>query len=198
MKEGKHMYTIHDYHNEPLTKERIDYLFSKLNKELCKKYRKMPKDFKADLYVVGGACIVTQLRSRDSTTDIDAMWQTGDDMRECINKVGDSEGLGHTWCNCDFKRTKSYTSAIITNSTVYKTYSRLVVRMVKLDLLLAMKLVSFRSHKQTDREDCRNIIKVFRQNGINVNTEYIVNIVKKYYGSIDVISDSAKKFIGLR
>lgn len=189
------MYTIQDYHNEPLTKERIDYLFSKLNKELCKKYRKMPKDFKADLYVVGGACIVTQLRSRDSTTDIDAMWQTGDDMRECINKVGDSEGLGHTWCNCDFKRTKSYTNAIITNSTVYKTYSRLVVRMVKLDLLLAMKLVAFRSHKQTDMLDCMTIINLARSKGKLVNKNTIYPLIHKYYGDIKILSDDAVNFI---
>ena len=190
------MYRIIDSHDVSLTKSDMDNLFHELNKELRKKLRKMPRDFKADLYVVGGACVVATLGSRDSTTDIDAMWTIGAEMRECINAVGDRLNLGHTWCNCDFKRTKSYTNAIIYNSTIYKTFDRLVVRMVNYDLLLAMKLVAFREHKQTDKADCRNIITMFRNKGINVDTKFIVDIVNKYF-SIDDLSDDAKKFIGM-
>lgn len=191
------MYRIIDSHDVSLTKSDMDNLFYELNKELRKKLRKMPRDYKADLYVVGGACVVATLGSRDSTTDIDAMWTIGAEMRECINAVGDKLNLGHTWCNCDFKRTKSYTNAIIYNSTVYKTFDRLVVRMVNYDLLLAMKLVAFREHKQTDKADCRNIITMFRNKGINVDTKFIVDIVNKYF-SINDLSDDAKKFIGMR
>lgn len=191
------MYRIIDSHDVSLTKSDMDNLFYELNKELRKKLRKMPRDYKADLYVVGGACVVATLGSRDSTTDIDAMWTIGAEMRECINAVGDRLNLGHTWCNCDFKRTKSYTNAIIYNSTIYKTFDRLVVRMVNYDLLLAMKLVAFREHKQTDKADCRNIITMFRNKGINVDTKFIVDIVNKYF-SINDLSDDAKKFIGMR
>lgn len=191
------MYTINDCHSTPLTKQDMDTLFYELNKELRKKMRKLPRDYKADLYVVGGACVVATLGTRESTTDIDAMWTIGSDMRDCINIVGDRFNLGHTWCNCDFKKTRSYTDAIVLNSTVYKAFDRLVVRMVNYDLLLAMKLVAFREHKQTDKADCRNIITMFRNNGIDVNTKFIVDIVNKYF-SINDLSDDAKKFIGLR
>lgn len=191
------MYRIIDSHDVSLTKSDMDNLFYELNRELRKKLRKMPRDYKADLYVVGGACVVATLGSRDSTTDIDAMWTIGAEMRECINAVGDRLNLGHTWCNCDFKRTKSYTNAIIYNSTIYKTFDRLVVRMVNYDLLLSMKLVAFREHKQTDKADCRNIITMFRNKGINVDTKFIVDIVNKYF-SINDLSDDAKKFIGMR
>lgn len=118
-------------------------------------------------------------------------------MRDCINAVGDRFDLGHDWCNCDFKRTKSYTNAIIYNSSIYLTFDRLVVRMVNYDLLLAMKLISFREHKITDKQDCRSIIEMYKRDGYNVTTEFICNIVNKYF-NINDLSDDAKKFIGLR
>lgn len=191
------MYRFVDSHDKRLTKLDMDNLFWELNKELRKKLRKMPADYKVDLYVVGGACIVATLGSRDATTDIDAMWTIGSEMRDCINKVGDKLSLGHDWCNCDFKRTKSYTNGIVYNSSVYKSFDRLIVRMVNYDLLLAMKLIAFREHKKTDIEDCRSIINFYKKQGYNVDTEFIVNIINKYF-SINDLSTEAKNFIGLR
>lgn len=83
------MYRIVDEHNVELDKNKIDSLFIELNKALRKKMKKQPRGFKATLYVVGGACVVAKLQYRLSTTDIDAMWDVGDTMRECINEVGD-------------------------------------------------------------------------------------------------------------
>lgn len=117
-------------------------------------------------------------------------------MRDCINAVGDRLGLGHTWCNCDFKHTKSYTDAIFYHSHLYKSFDRLVVRMVDLDLLLAMKLIAFREHKRSDLHDCRSIISIMKQGGSDVSTEFICDIVNKYF-SVDDLSSEAKKFIGL-
>lgn len=106
-------------------------------------------------------------------------------------------GLGHDWCNCDFKRTKSYTNAIVTNSSLYREFDRLIVRMVNLDLLLAMKLVAFREHKQSDLTDCMNIIRTLAMHGEKVDSNYMVGIVIKYYGRVDILSNGAKAFIGL-
>ena len=191
------MYTIKDNHNNVLTKTEIDNLFFTLNKALRKKLRKQPQGFKADLYVVGGACIVAFLQGREGTTDIDAMWRIGDTMRDCINSVGDDFRLGHTWCNCDFKRTKSYTDAIIYNSWIYREYDRLIVRMVNLDLLLAMKIVAFRDRKN-DVFDCNAIIRYLQSQNITVNVNIISSWVVKYYGSLDVLSQGAKKYMHLR
>lgn len=188
---------IVDSHNKSLNKDDIDNLFYELNKSLRKRLRKQPRDYKVELYVVGGACVVSVLGTRESTTDIDAMWTIGSEMRDCINEVGDNLGLGHSWCNCDFKRTKSYTNAIVYNSFVYKSFDRLVVRMVNLDLLLAMKLIAFREHKKTDMLDCISIISVFKEKGYIVNTDFICSIVNKYFSTEDLSNDS-KKFIGLR
>lgn len=191
------MNNIIDSHNTQLSKEKMDFLFYELNKELRKKMRKLPQGHTVDLYVVGGACVVASLGTRESTTDIDAMWNIGSDMRECINAVGDRNNLGHDWCNCDFKRTKSYTDAIIYNSSIYKVYDRLIVRMVNIDLLLAMKLIAFREHKQTDRLDCISIVNILKSQGNVVDTKFIVDVVNKYF-SIDDLSSDAKLFIGLR
>lgn len=191
------MYTIKDNHNTPLDKEMMDNLFYELNKELRKKLKKMPRGYKAELYVVGGACVVSTLGTRNSTVDVDAVWNIGSEMRDCINKVADNNNLSHSWCNCDFKKTKSYTNAIMVNSWVYKSFDRLDVRMVNIDLLLAMKLIAFREYKITDRYDCINIINEMRNRGLNPDTEFVCNIVKKYF-SLDLLSESAKKFIGLR
>lgn len=71
--------------------------------------------------------MITRLGTRNSTQDIDAVWSIGSEMREAINMVGNKLGLGHTWCNCDFKMTKSYTQKILTDSDLYKEMDRLRV-----------------------------------------------------------------------
>lgn len=181
-----------------LDKSAIDSIYYELNKELRKKFRGMPRDYRADLYVVGGANIVTSLHTRQATLDIDAMWTIGSDMRDCINKVSDRLGLSHEVINCNFKTTKSYTNAIITNSSVYKVYDRLVVRNVNPDLLLCMKLVAFRSAKVQDMLDANDIIVKLKNLGYTVTTEAICQSIIKYYGSLDVLSKEARLFIGLR
>lgn len=181
-----------------LDKSAIDSIYYELNKELRKKFRGMPRDYRADLYVVGGANIVTSLHTRQATLDIDAIWTIGSDMRDCINKVSDRLGLSHEVINCNFKTTKSYTNAIITNSSVYKVFDRLVVRNVNPDLLLCMKLVAFRAAKVQDTLDANDIIVRLRNLGYTVTTETICQSVIKYYGSLDVLSKEAKLFIGLR
>lgn len=181
-----------------LDKSAIDSIYYELNKELRKKFRGMPRDYRADLYVVGGANIVTSLHTRQATLDIDAMWTIGSDMRDCINKVSDRLGLSHEVINCNFKTTKSYTNAIITNSSVYKVYDRLVVRNVNPDLLLCMKLVAFRPAKVQDTLDANDIIVRLKNLGYTVTTETICQSIIKYYGSLDVLSKEARLFIGLR
>lgn len=189
------METVKDYEHDTLTKEVVERLFKLLNKELCRKYRGLPMWFKEELYVAGGVCIMLMLGSRDSTFDIDAVWKTGDSMRECIEKVGDANGIGHNWCNSDFRKTKSYTDAIFTNSAVYKEYKRLVIRLVKPELMLAMKLVAFCEHKQTDKDDCIALIEKLKSEGISIDSEYMLGLIRKYYGSTDILSSNAVEYI---
>lgn len=61
------MERIVDEHLKTSNKNDLDNLYYELNKELRKRLRKTPRDYKVDLYVVGGACIVSSLQSRDIT-----------------------------------------------------------------------------------------------------------------------------------
>lgn len=93
--------------------------------------------------------------------------------------------------------TKSYTNAIVYNSCVYKEYDRLVVRMVNLDLLLAMKLMSFRTDRKSDLADIKSIISRLRSNGMDVGKEYMQSLILKYYDSFDGLTFEAKEFLGM-
>lgn len=190
------MQRIDDCHNVSLNEAKINDLFWDLNKELRKKLRKqVPKDFKIDLYVVGGACIVVTLHSRESTMDIDALWQKSGVIQDAINAVGDSNGLGHTWCNDNFRMTASYTDKIILYSRLHKEFDRLRVYIAKPELLLAMKLVSFRVTKPQDIEDAKELVKYLRNNGTDITPAYLYGLVTKFYGDCDRLSDVSRLFI---
>lgn len=190
------MQRIDDCHSVSLNEGKINDLFWDLNKELRKRLRKqVPKDFKVDLYVVGGACIVVTLHSRESTMDIDALWQKSGVVQDAINAVGDSNGLGHTWCNSDFKRTTNYTDKVLLYSRLYREMDRLRVYMVRPELLLAMKLVSFRVTKPQDIEDAKELVKYLRNKGTSVTSAYLYGLVTKFYGDCDRLSDVSRLFI---
>lgn len=190
------MQRIDDCHSVSLNEGKINDLFWDLNKELRKRLKKqVPKDFKIDLYVVGGACIVVTLHSRESTMDIDALWQKSGVVQDAINAVGDSNGLGHTWCNDNFRMTASYTDRIILCSSLYKEFDRLRVYMVRPELLLAMKLVSFRVTKPQDIEDAKELVQFLRNKGTDVTPAYLYGLVTKFYGDCDRLSDVSRLFI---
>lgn len=190
------MQRIDDCHSVSLNEGKINDLFWDLNKELRKRLKKqVPKDFKIDLYVVGGACIVVTLHSRESTMDIDALWQKSGVVQDAINAVGDSNGLGHTWCNDNFRMTASYTDRIILCSSLYKEFDRLRIYMVRPELLLAMKLVSFRVTKPQDIEDAKELVQYLRNKGTDVTPAYLYGLVTKFYGDCDRLSDVSRLFI---
>lgn len=190
------MQRIDDCHSVSLNEGKINDLFWDLNKELRKRLRKqVPKDFKIDLYVVGGACIVVTLHSRESTMDIDALWQKSGVVQDAINAVGDSNGLGHTWCNDNFRMTASYTDKIILYSSLYKEFDRLRIYMVRPELLLAMKLISFRVTKPQDIEDAKELVQYLRNKGTDVTSAYLYGLVTKFYGNCDRLSDVSRLFI---
>lgn len=190
------MQRIDDCHSVSLNEGKINDLFWDLNKELRKRLKKqVPKDFKIDLYVVGGACIVVTLHSRESTMDIDALWQKSGVVQDAINAVGDSNGLGHTWCNDNFRMTASYTDRIILCSSLYKEFDRLRIYMVRPELLLAMKLISFRVTKPQDIEDAKELVQYLRNKGTDVTPAYLYGLVTKFYGDCDRLSDVSRLFI---
>ena len=175
-----------------MNKQQLDNLLWQLNKELRKKMRKVPYGYKVNMYIVGGASVIARYSYRTSTQDVDAIWDVGSEMREAINAVAQQNGLPNDWCNCNFKRTKSYTPKILTNSTLYKDFDRLRVWLVNQDLLLCMKLVAFRVQKIVDRQDAAHLLSILKSN--NVTYDKVVSLAESYYGS-NSLTESAKLFI---
>lgn len=154
--------------------------------------RKVPYGYKVNMYIVGGASIIARYDYRDSTVDVDAIWDIGSEMREAINKVAENNGLPNDWCNCNFKRTKSYTPKILTNSTIYRDFDRLRVWLVNQDLLLCMKLVAFRVSKATDIIDINNLLSVLKEN--HISSSSVINLVESYYGK-NALSNEATLYV---
>ena len=126
-----------------MNREQLDNLLWQLNKELRKKMRKAPYEYKVNMYIVGGASVIARYSYRASTQDVDAIWDVGSEMREAINVVAQKNNLPKDWCNCNFKRTKSYTNKILTNSTMYKDFDRLKVWLVKSRLAFVYEISGF-------------------------------------------------------
>lgn len=176
-----------------MDRQQLDSLLWQLNRELRKRMRKVPYGYKVNMYIVGGASVIARYSYRASTQDVDAIWDVGSEMREAINAVAQQNGLPKDWCNCNFKRTKSYTPKILTNSTVYKDFDRLKVWLVNPDLLLCMKLVAFRANKITDLVDINNMLRVLKSSGVPANV--VFDLVVKYYDSMDVLSREAIEYV---
>lgn len=176
-----------------MNKQELDNLLWQLNKELRKRMRKVPYGYKVNMYIVGGASVIARYSYRTSTQDVDAIWDVGSEMREAINAVAQKNSLPNDWCNCNFKRTKSYTPKILTNSTLYKDFDRLKVWVVNPDLLLCMKLVAFRTTKITDLMDINNMLEVLKSKNVRANS--VFNLVRSYYESTDILSKEAMKYV---
>lgn len=175
-----------------MNKQELDNLLWQLNKELRKKMRKVLYGYKVNMYIVGGASVIARYSYRTSTQDVDAIWDVGSEMREAINAVAQKNSLPNDWCNCNFKRTKSYTPKILTNSTLYKDFDRLKVWVVNPDLLLCMKLVAFRDQKIVDRQDAAYLLSILKSS--NVTYDRIISLVESYYND-NVLSEDARLFI---
>ena len=130
-----------------LTKTEIDNIFFDIAKELKKKLKR--KKFSYELIIVGGASILLNYTFRLSTMDIDCIDVNDGLMNEIINDVGEKHHLPAGWINTDFLRTSSYTPNLIQYSSFYKSYinDTLIVRTIKDEYLIAMKIVSARKYK---------------------------------------------------
>ncbi len=76
-----------------LTREDIHELFTLLNAELAK------VDTLGELYLVGGAVMCLALNARESTADVDALFEPTKTMREAAARVGAAAGVGDKWLN---------------------------------------------------------------------------------------------------
>lgn len=178
----------------------IDVPFTKANlefylKELAKEYRKRGRGTQAEIILVGGASVLINYGFRMVSYDIDADYNAPSIMKEAINAVGDKFGLPNGWVNADFKKTTSYSPKIIQYSEYYKTFSSvLMVRTVRAEYLVAMKLVSGRQYKK-DLSDIAGIILEQQKAGKPLSYEMIDNAVCNLYGGWQDVPDYAKEIL---
>ena len=173
-----------------LSKEEIDNIFFDIAKELKKKLK--GRKFSYELIIVGGASILLNYSFRNSTIDIDCVDVNDMLMNEIINTVGDKYKLPPGWINTDFLKTNSYSPKLVQYSSFYKSYLNdvLVVRTVKDEYLIAMKMVSARKYKN-DYSDIFDIIKEKPQ----LSLDNIMEAAKNLYGESVIFDQDMLTFI---
>ena len=174
------------------TKDNIDFYF----KELAKIYRKkVGKNMRAELILVGGASVLVNYGFRNMTTDVDAVYQTTAAMKDAINSVRDKFGLPNGWINSDFMRTNSYSDKLRQFSVYYKTYSNVVtIRTVAAEYLIAMKLRSGRQYK-SDLSDVLGILTEHARRNTFISLNQIMSAVIDLYGAWDELPETSRNFI---
>ena len=173
-----------------LSKEKMDILFKEIAKELKKKLK--GKKFSYELIVVGGASILLNYSFRMSTIDIDCLDLNDALMNEIVNEVGNKYQLPNGWINTDFIKTNSFTPKLIQFSSYYKSFSNdaLIVRTIKDEYLIAMKMVAARKYKH----DYSDIYGILNENH-SINYEMIVKAIVNLYGGLDVVSGETLAFV---
>lgn len=175
----------------PFTKANLEYYL----KELAKEYKKRGKGTPAEMILVGGASVLINYDFRMASYDIDADYNAPSVMKEAINATGDKFGLPNGWVNADFKKTASYSPKIVQYSEYYKTFSGvLMVRTVRAEYLVAMKLVSGRQYKK-DLSDIAGIVLEQKKAEKPLTYEMIDKAVCNLYGGWQDISDYAKEVL---
>lgn len=173
-----------------LSKEQLDIIFKEIAKELKKKLK--GKKFSYELIVVGGASILLNYSFRMSTVDIDCLDLNDALMNEIVNEISSKYQLPNDWINTDFIKTSSYTPKLIQYSSFYKSYSNntLIVRTVKDEYLIAMKMVAARKYKH----DYSDIYGILNENQF-LTYDNIIKAITDLYGGLNVISNDTLDFV---
>ena len=175
----------------PFTKDNLEYYL----KELAKEYKKRSGGVPAEMILVGGASVLINYEFRVASYDIDADYDAPSVMKEAINAVGDKFGLPNGWINADFKKTASYSPKIVQYSEYYKMFSGvLMIRTVRAEYLVAMKLVSGRQYKK-DLSDIAGIVLEQKKAQKPLNYEMIDKAVCNLYGDWKKVSEYSRNVL---
>ena len=134
------------------------------------------------LYLTGGGTMMLSIGVRRTTTDIDVVFrENAQYIHDCAIAVSENLGIERGWCNDLVTMSNSYTPAVIANSSLYKSYGCLDVYTVNADLLLCMKLISFRIK---DMQDIEYLIEYLEKEGIIVSIDLLNKWFKEYYEDV--------------
>ena len=177
------------------SKESIDIYLKKLSRT----YKKLSAGrMPAEIILVGGSAIAVNYSFRQSSTDIDAIIQAPDVMRDAICRIRDEEDLPGNWINSDFTKTVSFSPMLRLYSKHYRTFSNVVeIRTVAGAFLIAMKMRSGRIYKH-DLSDIIGILIEENENRENpINITEIRDACEKLYGETgyDTMPAASRKLI---
>jgi hypothetical protein len=149
-----------------LKKDDILRYFDEINKHLAS------TNERGEILIAGGAALTLVFDARDSTYDIDAIFEPKEDMRQIIKAVARANSLDDDWLN---DAVKGFMTDKMNFST-FLEYSHLTVSSLDAESLLAMKLVSARPAPAKDMQDSIFLIKIL---GIS-SEEQLYEIIEKY------------------
>ena len=145
-------------YQKEFSKESIDIYLKKLSKV----YKKLSAGrMPAEIILVGGSAIAVNYSFRQSSTDIDAIIQAPDVMRDAIFRIRDEENLPNDWINSDFTKTASFSPMLRLYSKHYRTFSNIVeIRTITGALLIAMTFLTSSESllRKTKREKVQSIL----------------------------------------
>lgn len=124
-----------------------------------------------EILIVGGAAMALSYDSRDSTYDIDAMFEPKGEMRNIIDDIAKHHNLNSDWLN---DGVKGFMTSNMTG-TNFLEMSNLTVKCLDAECLLAMKLTSAREFSK-DMEDSIYLMSVLDIQ----KEEELFDIIDKY------------------
>lgn len=129
----------------------IRRLFELLNEEL--RHSKT----RGELYLVGGAVMCLAYNARESTADVDALFQPTAQVREAAARVAAKSGFPADWLNDGVKRYLSENA----DFALYLELDHLKVSMARPEYLLAMKCLAMRIGAEFhDLDDVRLLLRL--------------------------------------
>jgi hypothetical protein len=152
-----------------LTKADIRRLFDLLDAELA------ARGVDGELYLVGGAVMCLALDARDSTRDVDALFQPTRVIREAAVRVASKAGAPETWLN---DAVKGYLSPR-GDFDRFLDLPHLKVFVARPEYLLAMKCASMRLGEEFhDLDDVRYLLRYLDI----AKVDDALVIVERYFG----------------
>lgn len=168
-------------------------------KKLSKIYKKLSAGrMPAEIILVGGSAIAVNYAFRQSSTDIDAIIQAPEVMRDAICRIRDEENLPGNWINSDFTKTASFSPMLRLYSKHYKTFSNIVeIRTMTGAFLIAMKMRSGRIYKHDLSDIIGILIEENEKRESPISITEIRDACEKLYGEAgyDTMPVASKKLI---
>jgi hypothetical protein len=151
-----------------LSKREIERLFHLLDEELRARH------VEGELYLVGGAVMCLAFAARESTRDVDGVFQPSRQVREAATRVARRAGVPESWLNDAVKAYLGEKGAF----SRYLELGNLVVFCATAEYLLAMKCLAMRIGEEfQDLDDVRYLL---RHLGIASYPEALAQITRFY------------------